>query len=105
MVLTPLQRDVVRAIASNRSDTSYVAGGLVLNSAWPRQSDDIDIFQDTDEEVGTAADKDIATLRGFGFDVSDLRTGRSRRVARQPIHADPVDERIANAVLPAAQGS
>lgn len=70
MVLTPLQRDVVQAIAANRSETSYLAGGLVLNRAWPRQSDDIDIFQDTDEEVGTAADADIATLRQSRFDVA-----------------------------------
>ncbi|MDL2400553.1 hypothetical protein [Rhizobium mayense] len=57
------------SIAKNRSETSYVAGGLVLNMNWPRLSDDIDIFQDTDEEIGPTADRDIETLRNDGFRV------------------------------------
>ncbi|MGO4832450.1 hypothetical protein AB4144_09190, partial [Rhizobiaceae sp. 2RAB30] len=42
----------------------------VLNRDWPRQSDDIDIFHDTDEEIGFVADADIALLRQAGFRVS-----------------------------------
>lgn len=69
MALTELQRDIMRRLAANRSETSYAAGGLVLNADWARQSDDIDIFHDTDEEIGAAAQADIATLRKAGFDV------------------------------------
>ncbi|SEI19206.1 hypothetical protein SAMN05216228_10456 [Rhizobium tibeticum] len=70
MALTPIQKDIMLSIAGNRSDTSYIAGGLVLNMDWPRMSDDIDIFHDTDEEIGSAADADIEKLRADGFIVS-----------------------------------
>lgn len=70
MALTAVQRDVMKCIASNRSQTSYLAGGVVLNRDWPRQSDDIDIFHDTDEEIGAAADADIELLRKAGFRVN-----------------------------------
>jgi hypothetical protein len=70
MALTQLQQDLMASIAGNRSDTSYVAGGLVSNMSWPRISDDIDIFHDTDEEIGSAADADIEKLRADGFMVS-----------------------------------
>jgi len=70
MALTQIQKDIMASIAANRSDSSYVAGGVVLNMDWPRVSDDIDIFHDTDEEIGAAADADIAKLRADGFEVS-----------------------------------
>lgn len=69
MALTALQRDVLHCIAANRSDTSYIAGGIALNRDWPRVSDDIDVFHDTDEEIGAAALADIETLRRAGFSV------------------------------------
>lgn len=69
MALTALQQDVLHCIAANRSDSSYVAGGIALNRDWPRLSDDIDVFHDTDEEIGAAAETDIATLRRAGFQV------------------------------------
>lgn len=47
MALTQIQKDIMASIAGNRSDSSYIAGGLVLNMDWPRVSDDIDIFHDT----------------------------------------------------------
>jgi hypothetical protein len=67
MALSRLQSNVLRALAKNRSDSSYLAGGLMLNSNWPRRSDDIDIFHDTDEEVTDAAKVDLATLDAAGF--------------------------------------
>ncbi|MBW9117700.1 nucleotidyl transferase AbiEii/AbiGii toxin family protein [Rhizobium cauense] len=70
MALTRIQKEIMASIAGNRSDTSYVAGGLVLNMDWPRMSDDIDIFHDTDEEIGVSADTDIAKLEADGFKVS-----------------------------------
>ena len=64
----------MRCLAPNRSETSYAAGGAVLNREWPRLSDDIDIFHDTDEEIVGAADRDIETLRAAGFQaVVDIR--------------------------------
>jgi len=74
MALTDLQRRIMQRLAKNRSETSYLAGGLVLNLNWPRRSDDIDIFHDTDEEVADVAEKDIADLRNDGFCVTiDVR--------------------------------
>lgn len=70
MVLTPIQKQVMACIAANRSETSYIAGGTALNMDWPRISDDIDIFHDTDEEIGASAGIDIETLKAAGFKVS-----------------------------------
>ncbi|HKS87119.1 MAG TPA: hypothetical protein VJR71_16700 [Pseudolabrys sp.] len=67
MALTQLQSDILRCLARNRSDTSYLAGGLVLNKNWHRRSDDIDIFHDTDEEVTGAATADLSTLEAAGY--------------------------------------
>jgi hypothetical protein len=67
MALTQLQSDVLRCLAKNRSETSYLAGGLMLNKNWQRRSDDIDIFHDTDEEVTGTAQADIATLDAAGY--------------------------------------
>jgi hypothetical protein len=75
MALTDLQMRVMQRLAANRSQTSYLAGGAILNLNWPRRSDDIDIFQDTDEAVSVAALKDIADLESDGFRVSvDVKT-------------------------------
>lgn len=70
MVLTDLQRAILSTIAGNRSETSYIAGGSALNRDWPRISDDMDIFHDTDEEIGEVAGADIAALRAAGFRVT-----------------------------------
>src|SRR5882757_2767415 len=75
MALTDLQMRIMQRLASNRSETSYLAGGVILNLNWPRRSDDIDIFHDTDEAVSVAALKDIADLESDGFRVSvDVKT-------------------------------
>lgn len=70
MALTPLQKDVMAVIAANRSETSYMAGGAVLNRDWFRLSDDLDIFHDTDEEIVATARADIIALEGAGFTVT-----------------------------------
>jgi len=67
MALTQLQSNILRCLAKNRSETSYLAGGLMLNKNWQRRSDDIDIFHDTDEEVTVAAQADIAVLDAAGY--------------------------------------
>ena len=67
MALTQLQSDILRCLAKNRSETSYLAGGLMLNKNWQRRSDDIDIFHDTDEQVAEAARADLAILDAAGY--------------------------------------
>jgi hypothetical protein len=74
VALTDLQKRIMQQLALNRSESSYLAGGIILNLDWPRRSDDIDIFHDTDEEVSVAAKKDIADLEATGFRVTvDVR--------------------------------
>ena len=67
MALSKLQSDILRLLAKNRSETSYLAGGLMLNKDWRRRSDDIDIFHDTDEEVTETAKADLALLEAARF--------------------------------------
>lgn len=67
MALSNLQSDILRLLAKNRSESSYLAGGLMLNKNWERRSDDIDIFHDTDEEVTESAKADLAVLDVAGF--------------------------------------
>lgn len=67
MALSKLQSDILRLLAKNRSDSSYLAGGLMLNKDWQRRLDDIDIFHDTDEEVTESAKADLAILDAAGF--------------------------------------
>lgn len=69
MALTQLQSDILRRLAKNRSNTSYLAGGLMLNKNWQRRSDDIDIFHDSDEEVTGAAKADLAVLEAAGYKI------------------------------------
>lgn len=70
MALTQLQSDILRRLAKNRSETSYLAGGLMLNKNWKRRSDDIDIFHDSDEEVPDAAKADLAVLEAAGYKIN-----------------------------------
>jgi hypothetical protein len=67
MALSQLQSNILRHLAKNRSDTSYLAGGLMLNKNWHRRSDDIDIFHDSDEQVTGAAEADLAVLDTAGY--------------------------------------
>jgi hypothetical protein len=67
MALTQLQSDILRVLAKNRSETSYLAGGLMLNKNWQRRSGDIGIFHDSDEEVTATANADLATLDAAGY--------------------------------------
>ena len=78
MPLTNLQSHVLRLLAKQRSPDSYIAGGIALNRAGPRFSGDIDIFQDSEERLATAADADMAALRdaGLKLDTPKIRTGK-----------------------------
>jgi hypothetical protein len=69
VALTQLQSEILRRLAKNRSKSSYLAGGVILNKNWARRSDDIDIFHDADEQVTEAAKADLATLEAAGFKI------------------------------------
>jgi len=71
--LTKLQSFVLRTLASQRSPDSYVAGGVALNREGPRFSGDIDIFQDSEERLASAAEADAAALGAAGLKLSRLR--------------------------------
>lgn len=77
MAATRFQAEVLRRIARSRIDggETYVAGGLALNHVLgaPRLSHDIDVFNDTEEAVAAAFEKDTAVLRSAGYDVAVKR--------------------------------
>ena len=70
MALTDLQQRIMRRLAHNRSESSDLASGVMLNLDWPRRAEDIDIFHDADEAVSAAAQKDIADLEAEGLQVT-----------------------------------
>jgi hypothetical protein len=74
MPLTALQKDVLAVLATNRSEESHFAGGLVLHAAddSARYSHDFDIFHELAEEVVHASDQDVGRLRAAGFEVQTL---------------------------------
>ena len=71
MPLTHLQKAVLAVLAGNRSEESHFAGGVVLNAAddSARFSHDFDIFRELAEGVSRASVRDVASLRGAGFEV------------------------------------
>ena len=77
MALTGFQSGILRSLAANRRATagSYVAGGLALNYRLgePRQSRDIDIFNDSAEVLLESWKNDRATLEGLGYIVTPRR--------------------------------
>ncbi len=74
MPLGVFEREVLRLLAINRNPDSYVAGATVLNQdpTSPRTSKDVDVFHDTIESLTQSADRDIATLRGAGYEVEEV---------------------------------
>jgi hypothetical protein len=51
-------------------DRNYIAGGVALNREGPRLSRDIDIFQDSQQRLETAAEADAKALTEAGFKFS-----------------------------------
>ncbi len=72
MPLTQRQADVLRLIAGNRSEESYLAGATVLHrhTTSSRFSMDVDLFHDLQERIAQSAEQDAETLRCAGYDVS-----------------------------------
>jgi hypothetical protein len=72
MPLTPFQREVLHLLAAQRNPESYLAGGAALNREKdsPRYSEDLDLFHDVAESVGSSAEADAAVLASRGFTVT-----------------------------------
>jgi hypothetical protein len=69
MPLGDFENSVLRLLASNRNPESYVAGATVFlrRADSLRQSQDIDIFNDTAGSLQQAAAQDAATLEQSGY--------------------------------------
>lgn len=80
--LTKLQSHVLRLLAAGRGLDSYIAGGVAINREGPRFSGDIDIFQDSEERLVSAADADAATLVEAGLELSWRKLQTGKRHAR-----------------------
>jgi len=62
MRLTPSQKEMLVVLVDNRSESSHVAGGLVLN-AWDdsaRFSHNFDFFHDAIEDLAETGERDVA---------------------------------------------
>ena len=71
MPLTDFQKEVMVVLASNRSESSHVAGGLVLNASddSARFSRDFDFFHEAVEDLVVSSERDLEALNAAGFDV------------------------------------
>lgn len=71
MPLTPYQEEIARAVSSNRTFDSYLAGGAAihLQPQTTRYSNDLDYFHDSVERVASAFADDERELRGTGSSV------------------------------------
>ena len=74
MPLTSFQKDVMAVLAANRSETSHLAGGVVINASddSARFSKDFDIFHDSVEDLVSSSERDLASLAAAGFKVEKL---------------------------------
>lgn len=82
MPLTKLPVLALRVLAAQRSPDSYLAGGVALNRDRPRFSEAIDLFQDSEERLTSAAEADGAALIDAGLDLSWGKTQTGKREAR-----------------------
>ncbi|NBZ95868.1 MAG: hypothetical protein EBR40_05500 [Proteobacteria bacterium] len=75
MPLTAFQKEVMAVLAGNRSESSHVAGGLVLNASddSARFSLDFDFFHDAVEDLVLTSERDVKTLENAGFVVQKVK--------------------------------
>ena len=81
MPLTELQTHVLRILAAQRSPDSYIAGGVALNRDGPRFSGDIDIFQDSEHRLETAARADEVAIVQAGLRLTWQKVRDGKREA------------------------
>lgn len=81
MPLNRLHVDVLRVLAAERNADSYVAGGVAINREGPRFSAYIDIFQDNEQRLESAAQADAKSLISAGFRLAWKKIVAGRREA------------------------
>lgn len=98
MPLTAFQKEVMAALAGNRSESSHVAGGLVLNASddSARFSLDFDFFHDAVEDLVLTSERDVKTLEDAGFVVQKVeRIGEwSKPVSFRKAHVSRGGEKV-----------
>jgi hypothetical protein len=62
--------EVLAVLSRRRTPSPPLAGGAVLQQHGYRLSEDLDVFNAPDVDVGATADLDVEALRGAGFEVS-----------------------------------
>lgn len=69
MPLSQIQSNVLRIIAANRSEESYLAGATVLHRHADsiRFSQDVDLFHAVQEQIALSAEKDVQLLTEAGY--------------------------------------
>jgi hypothetical protein len=63
-------RELLAVLARRRTPSSPLAGGAVLQHHGYRLSEDLDVFNAPDVDVGATAELDMEALRAAGFEVS-----------------------------------
>jgi len=98
MPLTAFQKEVMAVLAGNRSESSHVAGGLVLNASddSARFSLDFDFFHDAVEDLVLTSERDVKTLEDAGFGVQKVeRDGEwSKPVSFRKAHVSRGSEKV-----------
>jgi len=89
MPLTEFQKEVMAVLVDKRSESSQVAGGLVLNAPEDstRFSRDFNFFHEAVEDLVNASEQDLRSLESAGFGV--------RKVEREAEWSKPVSFRKA----------
>ena len=74
MPLTDIQKEVLDILATNRSEASHFAGGVVINvhEESPRYSKDFDMFHEAIEDLARASEQDLVCLQDKGFNVEKM---------------------------------
>jgi len=98
MPLTAFQKEVMAVLAGNRSESSHVAGGSVLNASddSARFSLDFDFFHEAVEDLVLTSERDVKTLEDAGFVVQKVeRDGEwSKPVSFRKAHVSRGGEKV-----------
>jgi len=73
MPLRKIQAAALSLLASRRNPEIFLGGGVPLNRAGPRTSEDVDVFHDRGEKLLESASADAALLQSHGYAVHWLR--------------------------------
>lgn len=95
MPLTDFQKKLMKVLATNRTEDSYLAGGsaLHISANSKRYSNDLDFFHDSDRRVAAASESDFRLLKenGFFVEVEMRQPGYVRAVVRSEQGATKVE--------------